>query len=55
MHKMSTTAAEFAAARTEFHRLVELDAEARENALADLAQADAVLADSVRELFARFG
>ncbi|MBP9154965.1 MAG: serine/threonine protein kinase [Xanthomonadales bacterium] len=54
MHKMSTTAAEFAAARTEFHRLVELDAEARENALADLAQADAVLADAVRELFGRF-
>ena len=51
---MSDTAAAFAAARDQFHRLVELDAAARAVALAQLDADDAALAASVRALFAGF-
>lgn len=51
---MPDTAAAFAAARDQFHRLVDMDAESRVRELARLAVTDAALANSVRALFADF-
>jgi serine/threonine-protein kinase len=51
MSHADSTAAGFAAARAQFHRLVELDAEARERELDALAVSDPALADAVRRLF----
>ena len=51
---MSDTAVAFAAARDQFHRLVDLDAESRARELVRLEAADAELANSVRALFAGF-
>jgi serine/threonine-protein kinase len=53
MPRMPDTAATFAAARAQFHRLVELDVAAREDALRSLKLDDAALADAVRALFER--
>ncbi len=51
---MSDAAAAFAAARDQFHRLVDMDAESRVRELARLEVTDAALARSVRALFADF-
>jgi serine/threonine protein kinase len=54
IHGEDGEAAGFAAVRAQFHRLAELDADARSAALSALDTEDNALAASVRELFARF-
>ena len=54
MNALPDTVAAFAAARSEFHRLVDLDAAARREALQQLDAADAALAAMVRGLFDGF-
>lgn len=54
MNDLPDTVVAFAAARAEFHRLVELDAAARSDALHQLDAADAALSTLVRGLFDGF-